>query len=123
MARRASRLDRASFVDRLADDVHDAPERASPTGTEIGAPVSVDFLAAHQAFGNVHGDAAHGVLAEMLRDLEHEPVAVVGRLQRVEDRRQFALELHVDDGADHLGDVAGGVQGGGHGWTSSFQFA
>ena len=27
-------------------------------------------------------------------------------LQRVENRRQVALELHVDDGADHLGDVA-----------------
>ena len=98
------------------------PSVPSPTGTEIGAPVSVTSCPRTRPFGNVHRDAAHGVLAEMLRDFEHEAVAVVGRLQRVEDRRQFALELHVDDGADHLGDAAGGV------WrwpwlTSSFQFA
>ena len=28
--------------------------------------------------------------------------------QRVQDLRQMAVELHVDDGADDLGDVAGG---------------
>ena len=45
-------------------------------------------------------------LAEMLRDLEHQAVALVLGLQRVEDRRQMVLELHVDDGADDLGDVS-----------------
>ena len=86
------------------------PSVPSPTGTEIGVAGVGDFLAAHEALGNVHRDAAHGVLAEMLRDLEHEPVAVVDRLERVQNRRQVAVELHVDDGADHLGDAAGGVR-------------
>ena len=45
---------------------------------------------------------ADGVLAEMLGDFEHEAVAVVRRLERVQDRRQVAVELHVDDGADDL---------------------
>ena len=71
--------DRAGFVDRLADDVHDAPERAL-ADRDRDRPAGVgDFLAAHQAFGNVHGDAAHRVLAEMLGDFEHQAVAVVGR--------------------------------------------
>ena len=69
------------------------PSMPGPTGTEIGAPVSIDLLAAHQALGRVHGDAAHGVLAEMLGDFEHQPVAVVVGLERVEDRRQVAVEL------------------------------
>ena len=78
------------------------PSVSSPTGTVIGAPVSYDGLAAHQTFGGVHGDAAHGVLAEMLGDFEHQAVAAVLGLQRVQDRRQVAVEMHVDDGADDL---------------------
>ena len=42
----------------------------------------------------------------MLRDFEHQAVAAVGGLERVQDRRQVALELHVDDGADDLGDLS-----------------
>ena len=64
--------DRAGFVDRLADDVHDAPERAFADRHRDRRAGVGHFLAAHQAFGNVHGDAAHGVLAEVLRDFEHE---------------------------------------------------
>ena len=68
-----------------------------------------DFLAAHQAFGRVHGDGAHGVFAQMLRDFEHEAIAVVRRLQRVQNLRQMPVELHVDDGADDLGDAPRGL--------------
>jgi hypothetical protein len=63
-------------------------------------------LAADEAFGRVHGDGAHGVFAEVLGDFEDEAVAVVVGLQRVQDLRQVAVELHVDDGADDLGNVA-----------------
>jgi hypothetical protein len=53
-----------------------------PTGTEICAPV------------------------------ERQAVAVVVGFQRGEDRGQLAVERHVDDGADHLADLAaGGVRG------------
>ena len=82
------------------------PSVPSPTGTAIGWPVSVDLLAAHEAFGRVHRDGAHGRFAEMLRDFEHQAVALVLGLERVEDRGQLPLELHVDDGADDLGDVS-----------------
>jgi hypothetical protein len=61
------------------------PSVSSPTGTEIGAPVSCHRLAAHQTFGGVHGDGAHGVLAEMLRDFENQAVAAVGGFERVQD--------------------------------------
>ena len=64
------------------------------------------FLAAHETFGGVHRNGAHGRFAEMLGDLEHEAVAVVLGLQRVQDLRQLFLELHVDDGADDLGDAS-----------------
>ena len=71
---RAARLhlDRPGFVDGFADHVHDAPERALADRHRDRLAGVGDFLAAHQAFGNVHGDAAHGVLAELLGDFEHE---------------------------------------------------
>jgi len=62
---------RACFVDRLADHVHDAAERAgTDRHADRGAGVA-DFLAAHQAFGGVHRDGAHRRFAEMLGDFEH----------------------------------------------------
>ena len=42
----------------------------------------------------------------MLGDFEHQAVAAVVGLERVQDRRQVILELHVDDGADDLGDLS-----------------
>ena len=98
-------LDRAGLVDRLADDVHDAAERAVADGHRDRQAGVGDFLAANQTFGGVHRDGAHGGLAEMLRDFEHEAVAAVLGLQRIENRRQMAFELHVDDGAHDLGDA------------------
>ena len=82
------------------------PRHSSPTGTEIGCAGVGDVLPAHQAFGGVHRDGAHRGLAEVLRDFEHQAVAAVRGLQRVQDRRQVALELHVNDGADDLGDFS-----------------
>ena len=45
----------------------------------------------------------------MLGDLEDEALALVRRLQSVQNLGQFAIELHVDDGADHLRDAASGI--------------
>ena len=42
----------------------------------------------------------------MLGDLEHEAVAVVLRLERVQDLGQLIVELHVDDGAHDLAHMA-----------------
>src|SRR5690606_21567549 len=69
--------DRALLVDRLADDVEDAAERAV-ADRDLDRLAGVgDLLAADEAFGRVHGDRADGRLAEVLGDLEHEALAVV----------------------------------------------
>ena len=85
------------------------PRVPSPTGTEIGAPVSLTDGAADEAVGRVHRDGADGDLAEVLGDLEHEALAVVVGLERVQDLGQVAFELDVDDRADDLGNLAGFV--------------
>ena len=99
-------VDRALLVHGLADDVQDAAERdVADRHLDRLAGVG-DLEAADEAFGGVHGDGAHGALAEVLGDLEHEPLAVVVGLERVEDLGQVVLELDVDDGADDLGNLA-----------------
>ena len=89
------------------------PSVSGPTGTAIGVAGVAHLHPAHQALGRVHRDAAHGVFAEMLRDLEHEvalasPSAGLETRKRVEDRRQRAVaKLDVDDVSQDLVDAAG----------------
>ncbi|MNV67373.1 hypothetical protein D3C71_1601750 [compost metagenome] len=111
-------LDRTSFVDRLADNVHDTAERARADRRHDRLAGVHDGLTAGQAFGGVHGDRADHVLTQVLGDFENQGeglarllVDVLG-FQRVQDRRQGAGELDVDDGADDLGDLARACDGG-----------
>ncbi len=69
-----------------------------------GIPGVDDLLAPGQTIGGVHGDGADRVVADVLRDLEHEADVVVGHLERAQDRGQLAIEPNVDDGADDLRD-------------------
>jgi hypothetical protein len=54
-----------------------------------------DILASDKALGGLHGNGAHGVLSEMLGDLEHDTGATLGNLhlEGIEDRGQGAIEL------------------------------
>ena len=72
----------------------------------MGAPVSLDALAAHEALGRVHRDGADGRFAQMLRHFQHQPLAVVLGFERVQNRGQMAVELHVHHRSHHLGDAA-----------------
>jgi hypothetical protein len=42
----------------------------------------------------------------MLGNFEHEALALILRLKRVEDSGQMAVELNVNNGASHLPDTA-----------------
>ena len=55
------------------------PSVAFPTGTVIGAPVSITSVAARQAVGGVHRHRPHPVVAEMLLDLADQILVVGGR--------------------------------------------
>ena len=83
------------------------PSVALPTGTLIGLPVRFHGEAALQAFGGAHGDGAHHAVAELLLHFERQfDVLELERL--VDSRNRLARELHVDDGADDLGNFACG---------------
>ena len=107
-----SRTGRA-VVDRVADDVEDAAEALRADGHRDGRAGVAHLHAADEAVGRVHGDGAHGVLAEVLRDLEGRgcPSRVeMPGLVTLSALRIFGQlaggELDVDDGADDLDDLA-----------------
>ena len=88
------------------------PSVFSPTGTLMPAPVSMASWPRNEPLGGVHGDAANGVLTQVLRDLHHQvPLLIVDRLvgdlDGVVDRRQGAVgKLHVDHGPQDLSNLA-----------------
>ena len=105
--------DWAALVDRFADDVHDTAESLRADRHLDLRTGGVDLLAAGQTFGCVHRDRADDILAEVLRNLEHQALTLVLGFQRGEDRRQLAFEGDVDDGADHLRDLADDISANG----------
>mmetsp|Transcript_15176 Transcript_15176/g.40268 ORF Transcript_15176/g.40268 Transcript_15176/m.40268 type:complete len:554 (+) Transcript_15176:227-1888(+) len=99
-------LDGAELVDGLANDVDDAAQSGLADRHRDGRAGVHHRLPAGQAVRAVHRDRAHNVLSQVLGDLQHEAVLEALHLERLQDRRQGALELHVDDGADDLRDPA-----------------
>jgi hypothetical protein len=91
------------------------PRHSSPTGTEIGAPVSVHSWPRTRPSEVSIATVRTVFSPRCCGDLENQAVAAVRGLERVQDRRQVILELHVDDGADDLGDLSDCVGRGGHG--------
>ena len=65
-------LDRAALVDRAAEHVHDAPERALAHRHRDRRAGVCHLHAAAQAVGGAERDAAHDAVAELLLDLEGE---------------------------------------------------
>ena len=64
--------DLLALVDRLAEQVEDAPERHVADRHRDRAAGVDDLHAAREAVGGVHRHRAHAVVAEMLLDLAHE---------------------------------------------------
>ena len=65
---RLGRLDGATLVDRLAEDVQHAAQHFVADGYHDGRAERFRTHAAHQAFGGLQGDHAHAAFADVLRD-------------------------------------------------------
>ncbi len=90
----------APLVDRVADDVDDAAEGLLADGDTDGGSGVDDLVASHKTLGTVHGNRAHGVLSQVLCDLENQTGRSAGDIESVEDLGQTLLELDVDDSTD-----------------------
>ena len=83
------------------------PSVPAPTGTAIGTPVSVTSWPRIRPSEMSMAMQRTELSPRCCATSSTSRVAVVLGLQRIENLRQMAVELHVDDGADHLGDAAG----------------
>ena len=82
----------------------------SPTGMEMGLPVSVTSRPRFETFGAGHGDGPDPVVAEVLLHFEGQLHGLVLDFefngQRVVDARDCVRELHIHHRTDHLDDFA-----------------
>src|SRR5690606_15084689 len=97
--------DGTGFVDRVAQDVHDAAQgRLADRNGDAGAGVG-DVQATLEAFGRTHGDGTNDAVAQLL--LHFQGGFRAFNLQRVIDvRHLIARKFHVDNGADDLNDTS-----------------
>src|SRR6476659_2773844 len=99
----------AGFIHGIADHVDDPAERAVTHGNLDRCPGVSHFLPAHEPLARIHSNRSHRRFPEMLGNFEHEAIALVARLQRIEDGGEVTFKLHIDDGPDHLGDMSDSI--------------
>ena len=93
------------LVDWLTNDVDDSTKSlGADWHLNWGASIS-DLLSSNKTLSGVQSDGSHVVTTKMLGDLEDQSVVDTLNLKGVEDRWKVALELHIDDGTNDLGDL------------------
>ena len=105
-AARFVRAEGLAAVDRIAEDVEQPPERALAHGHAQSAALARNDHAARKTLALGKHDAAHGLRAQVLRDLHHALLAVKVDSQRLADARQAAAgKAHVYHAAGYLNDL------------------
>ena len=99
----------ATLVDWLTDHVDDSAESLGADGHLNGITSVLDWLATDETLSGVEGNRAHVVATQVLGDLEDETVLGALDLESVENGREFALELDVDDSTNDLGNLSRGA--------------
>ena len=95
-------LDRAHFINRFTDNVHNPAKRLRPDRDGYRG-AGIGYLGpADQSFGGIHGNRANRVFAQVQGHFQNQTVALVGGLQRRQDRRQVAFKVNIHHGRDDL---------------------
>ncbi len=97
--------DRASFVDRVAQHVHDPAQGRFTDRYGDGLASTGDVQTTLQTFGRAHGDGTHHTVAQLL--LNFQGGFGANYFQRfINTRHLITREFHVDNGADDLNDTS-----------------
>ena len=99
---------RTTLIDGLTDDVDDSAESLGTNGHHNGRANVSDALSTDETLSRVEGDGTDVVAAKMLGNFEDQTVLGTLDLKRIENRGQVALELHIDDGTNDLGNLTRG---------------
>jgi hypothetical protein len=93
-------FDRTAFINRLAQNIHDASQCAGTDGNVDGRARVGNFGAADQTISGVHGDGAHSVFTQVLGHFEHQRFIIVDTGDGVQNRGHFSFtERDVDNSA------------------------
>ena len=98
--------ERFTFIHGLTDHVQDPAQSGTAHGNSDWTGGVGHLLAAHQTFSRVHSDGTNCTLAQVLGNFEHQRLAAIVCCQSVQNLRQIAIKLNVNNGADHLSDFA-----------------
>ena len=99
-------VNRASFVDRVAQNVHDPAQSRFTDWNGDGCARVGDFQTALQALGGTHRNGTNHAVAQLLLNFQSGSGRAL-YFQRVVDARYvFAWKFHVDHGADDLNDTS-----------------
>lgn len=90
---------RTTFVNGLANDVHDTAESRAANGDLDGGAGVDDLLSTNETLGTVHGNGTDGVLAKVGGNLKDETTTrEVLNLQGIENGGEvLSLKLNVYD--------------------------
>lgn len=94
---------RTTLINRLTNNVDDSTESFGTDGNHNGVSSVEDGLTTDEALSGVKSNGAHVVSTQMLGNFEHKTVLGALDFERVENGREFAFELHVNDGTNDLG--------------------
>ena len=100
-------LDRASFVLRLAEHVHDAPQSAGAHRHHDALARALHRQPAAQTLRWTHRDRAHDAVAQLLLHFERQ-IRILELERLVDLGNLIARKFHIDDRADDLHDFAAG---------------
>ena len=95
-----------ALIHRLTDHVQDPAQSGTAHGNGNWTGSIGHLLTANQTFGRVHSDGTNCALAQVLGNFEHQRLAAIVCCQSVQNLRQIAIKLNVNNGADHLSDFA-----------------
>ena len=105
-------VDGAPLVDGLSDNIKDTSKSLRSDRDLDGGTGVLSLLAADESLRGLHRNGAHGVLSEVLGDLEDEAALGSLDLKSVENLGEALVETDINNGTDHLSDPSGGLNDG-----------
>jgi len=99
-------FDGTTLVDGLTDNINDSSKSLWADRDHDGVTRVDNFLTSDEALRGVESDGAHIVSAQVLRHLQDKTVFGALNFESVQNRGQCALELHVHNSANNLGNFS-----------------
>ncbi len=99
-----------TLVDGLTNDIDDSTESLGTDGNLNGVASVEDGLTTDETLSGVKSNGTHVVSTQMLGNFENKTVLDALDFEGVENGREFAFELNIDDSTNNLGNftVSGG---------------